>query len=122
MNTQALLHTYYQGLARKEGWDSTLAEDFRFIGGDKTKPAPQVGKANYIQIIQRLSRLFTGVRVLKSFVDGDEAFVLATYTWTFPHGFTVEGAVAELWKIQDGKLQELTIFFDTLSFDRLAKG
>jgi hypothetical protein len=30
--------------------------------------------------------------------------------------------VAELWKAKDGKLQELTIFFDTGSFDRLAKG
>jgi len=26
------------------------------------------------------------------------------------------------WKAKDGKLQELTIFFDTGSFDRLAKG
>jgi ketosteroid isomerase-like protein len=122
MDTQTLLDTYYGGLARKEGWDSVLAEDFRFVGGDMTKPTPQIGKANYIQIVQRLSRLFTGVRVLKSFVDGDEAFVLATYAWTFPHGVNVEGAVAELWKIQNGKLQELTIFFDTQSFDRLTKG
>ena len=87
-----------------------------------TKPAPQVGRANYIQVIQRLSRLFVGVRVLKAFVDGDAAFVLASYAWTFPHGVNIEGAVAELWKVQDGKLQELTILFDTQSFDRLAKG
>jgi hypothetical protein len=41
---------------------------------------------------------------------------------TLPHAVNIQGSVAELWKAQNGKLQELTIFFDTGSFDRLAKG
>ena len=31
MTTQQLLDTYYKGLAQKSGWDSVLADDFRFI-------------------------------------------------------------------------------------------
>lgn len=122
MKTEELLDVYYQGLARKTGWDSVLAEDFRFIGGDMTKQTPTVGKEAYVMIIQRLSRAFSDVRVVKSFVDGDQALVLAQYDWTFPHAVSIKGSVAEYWKAQSGKLQELTIFFDTASFDRLAKG
>ncbi len=86
-------------------------EQFRSCNGDRV-----------LGIIQRLSQVFSAVLVVKSFIDGDEAFVLAFYDWTFPHAVNIQGWVAELWKAKDGKLQELTIFFDTGSFDRLAKG
>jgi hypothetical protein len=122
MTIRELLAVYYKGLARKTGWEAVLADDFRFIGGNMTKQTPVVGKDNYVATIQRLSQVFSEVRVVKSFVDGDEAFVLASYDWTFPHAVNIQGSVAELWKAKNGKLQELTIFFDTGSFDRLAKG
>jgi len=122
MNTVELLDIYYQGLVRRSGWESALAEDFRFIGGDMTRQEPTIGKPTYVRIIQGLSQRFSDVRVLKSFVDGDEAFVLAQYDWRFPKDVNVTGAVAEYWRVKDGKLWELTIFFDTGSFDRLAKG
>lgn len=122
MKIQELLDTYYEGLARKEGWDGVVAEDFRFVGGDMTKRTPAVGRAAYQQVIQRLSRLYSGLRVVKRFVDGDQAFVLVDYDWTFPQGTNLRGPVAEYWKAEGDKLQELTIFFDTLTFDRLTKG
>ena len=122
MTAQELLDTYYQGLARKSGWESVLAEDMRFIGGDMTRQDPAVGKATYVRIIQGLSQRFSNVRVVKSFVDGDQAFVLAEYDWHFPKDVSIKGAVAEYWKVKAGKLWELTIFFDTGSFDRLANG
>jgi hypothetical protein len=122
MTIRELLAAYYKGLARRTGWEAALADDFRFIGGNMTKQTPAVGKDNYVGIIQRLSQVFGAVRVVKSFVDRDEAFVLASYDWVFPHAVNIQGSVAELWKAKDGKLQERTIFFDTGSFDRLAKG
>ena len=122
MSIKQLLDTYYHGLARKSGWESTIADDFRFIGGDMTKQAPAVGKEIYTKIVQGLSTRFSDVKVLKTFVDGDEAFVLAQYDWIFPNGVNITASVAESWKAKNGKLWELTIFFDTGSFDRLAKG
>ncbi len=122
MTTQQLLDTYYQGLARKSGWESVLAEDFRFIGGDMTKPTPVEGRGTYNRVIQGLSRLYSGLQVVKAFVETDQAFVLVRYDWRFPQGINITGAVAEYWKVEGGKLSELTIFFDTGSFDRLTKG
>ena len=40
--------------------------------------------------------------------------MLAKYDYVFPDGKSINGGVAEVWKIKDGKLDALTIFFDTL--------
>ena len=122
MKTQELLNVYYQGLARNSGWESVLAEDFRFIGGDMTNRTPLVGRESYQRVIRRLSARYTGLRMVKAFVDGDQALVLVDYDWTFPGDVKVTGPVVERWLVENGRLQELTIYFDTLSFDRLVKG
>jgi hypothetical protein len=44
MTTRELLETYYKGLAKKRGWETVIADDFKFIGGDMTKTTPVVGK------------------------------------------------------------------------------
>ncbi len=121
MTTKELLEHYYSGLARKKGWDAYLADDFRFVGGDMTKSTPIVGKAAYIEVINRLSRLFTDCRVKEMYVGETTACVRANYDWVFPSGRDVNADVAEFWQVKNGKLDALTIFFDTLSFQTLTK-
>ena len=58
-----LLETYYKGFAAKSDWEGTIADDFRFTGGDMTNPTPVHGKEAYIQVIQRFSRVFSAMRV-----------------------------------------------------------
>ena len=58
VETKQLLEIYYSGLSRKQGWEAVISDDFKFVGGDMTKNTPIVGKANYIAIIDRFSRLF----------------------------------------------------------------
>lgn len=119
METKELLEAYYKGLAQKNGWESVIADDFKFIGGDMTKREPVVGKQAYIEILQRFGRLFNNMRVKEMYIQDDSAFVLANYDYVFPNGKAVNGDVAELWKAENGKLAELTIYFDTLSFQQL---
>jgi len=121
VDTKALLDGYYNGLQEGGGWQDLLDRDFRFIGGDMTKPEPMVGKEAYVAVLARFSRLFTAVRVDRMFVSENEAAVLATYSYRFPSGTSLPGSVAEFWKIENGKLKELTIFFDTLTFSRLTQ-
>jgi ketosteroid isomerase-like protein len=121
MNTKELLDTYYKGFAQKAGWESVISDDFKFIGGDMTKQTPIVGKDAYIQIIKRFSQLFTTMRVKEMMVADDHAYVRANYDYVFPGGKEIDGDVVELWKVKDGKLNTLTIFFDTLTFERLTK-
>jgi len=121
MNTKELLDAYYKGLDQKKGWDGTLSDDFSFIGGDMTKSTPIVGKQAYMEIIGRLSRLFDHLRVKEMVIEGDKAFVIANYDWMFPNGKKINGNVAEVWRVKNGKLDSLTIFFDTLTFQANSK-
>ena len=121
MNTKELLDAYYKGLGKKQGWETSISDDFKFIGGDMTKPGPVVGKQAYIEIINRLSKLFEQVRVKEMMVEGDKAFVIANYDWKFPSGKNINGNVAEIWKVKNGKLDSLTISFDTYTFQLNSK-
>lgn len=116
MTTKELLNTYYRGFAEKQGWETVISDDFKFVGGDMTKTDPAIGKQAYIDIIKRFSRLFQNMRVKEMIIDGDKACVIGNYDYVFPNGKSINGDVAEIWKIKDGKLAELIIFFDTLTF------
>ncbi|MBS0028061.1 nuclear transport factor 2 family protein [Chitinophaga sp. 22321] len=117
-STKQLLDFYYEGFARKSGWESVISDDFKFTGGDMTKTAPTVGKTAYIEVINRFSRVFQTMRVKDMIIDGTNACVIGSYDYTFPNGVSMNGNVAEIWKTKNGKLDSLTIFFDTLTFDR----
>ncbi len=121
MTTKELLETYYKGFAAKKYWESVISDDFRFTGGDMTNTTPVVGKQTYIEVIKRFSQLFTSMRVKEMIIGGDSACVIGNYDYVFPGGKEINGDVAELWKVKDGKLDSLTIFFDTLSFDLFTK-
>ena len=121
MTTKELLESYYKGFAQKSNWESVLSDDFKFIGGDMTKTTPVIGKAAYIEVIKRFSQLFTNMRVKQMMVDSDNACVIGNYDYVFPNGKSINGDVAEIWKIKNGKLDSLTIYFDTLTFSLNSK-
>lgn len=116
MTTEELLEIYYKGFAKKKDWDSVIADDFRFTGGDMVNPNTTTTKAGYIEVGKRFSQLFTSMRVKEMIVDGESACVIGNYDYVFPNGKSINGDVAEIWKAKDGKLSSLTIFFDTLTF------
>ncbi len=116
MTTRELPETYCKGFAQRQGWETVLSDDFKFVGGDMTKTVPIIGKQAYIDIIKRFSRVFQNMRVKTMIIDDDKACVIGNYDYVFPNGKSINGDVAEIWKIKDDKLAELTIFFDTLTF------
>lgn len=114
--TKQLLEIYYKGFAEKANWESVIAGDFRYTGGDITKQEPLTGKQAYIEVIKRFSQVFTAMRVKEMIIQGDTACVIGNYDFRFPSGQDINGNVAELWTAKNGKLQSLTIYFDTLTF------
>jgi ketosteroid isomerase-like protein len=116
-----LLEIYYKGFAEKANWESVIADNFQYVGGDMTKSEPLVGKQVYIEVIKRFSQVFTAMRVKEMIIQGDNACVIGNYDFRFPSGQEVNGNVSELWTAKNGKLQSLTIYFDTLTFANNAK-
>lgn len=115
-STRHLLEIYYKGFAEKSNWESVIAEDFLYIGGDMTNNVPVIGKQAYIEIIKRFSQRFQSMKVKEMIIEGAKACVLGNYDFQFPNGQKINGNVAELWTVKKGKLQSLTLFFDTLTF------
>jgi ketosteroid isomerase-like protein len=111
-----LLETYYKGFAEKTNWESVIADNFQYVGGDMTKREPLIGKQAYIEVIRRFSKLFTDMRVQEMIIQGDHACVIGNYDLRFPNGQQINGNVAEIWTSKNDKLQSLTIYFDTLTF------
>jgi ketosteroid isomerase-like protein len=114
--TQQLLNAYYKGFAAKADWEGTIADDFEYIGGDMNNVKPVVGKQAYIEIIKRFSQRFGAMRVKQMITDGEKASVIANYDFQFPNGQKINGNVSENWTVKNGKLQSLTLYFDTLTF------
>ena len=121
VTTKELLNIYYKGFAEKANWESVIADDFQFIGGDMTKTEPIVGKEAYIQVIKRFSQLFQSMKVKEMIIQGDNACVIGNYDYLFPNGQKINGNVAEVWTIKNEKLKSLTIYFDTLTFANNSK-
>ncbi len=114
--TKKLLETYYKGFAEKANWESVIADDFEYVGGDMNNIQPVVGKQAYIEIIKRFSQRFDTMRVKKMVVEEDQASVIGNYDFVFPNGVKVNGNVSENWTVENGKLKSLILYFDTLTF------
>ena len=117
-----LLKTYYKGFAEKSHWEDVIADDFRYVGGDMANSEALVGKQAYIEVIKRFSQVFSAMRVKEMIVQGDTACVIGNYDLRFSNGREINGNVAEIWTAKKGKLQSLTIYFDTLTFANNSKG
>lgn len=114
--TRQLLEIYYKGFAQKSNWESVIADDFQYIGGDMTKTEAVIGKQAYIEVIKRFSQVFKTMRIKEMIIQEDKACVIGNYDLRFPNGKEINGNVAELWAVNDDKLQSLQIYFDTLTF------
>ena len=114
--TRSLLETYYKGFAKKANWENVIADNFEYIGGDMTNRQPIIGKQAYIEIIKRFSQRFESMNVKQMIIEGDTASVIGNYDFQFPNGYHINGDVAEFWTVRNGKLQSLTLYFDTLTF------
>jgi ketosteroid isomerase-like protein len=114
--TRQLLEIYYKGFAEKSNWESVIADNFEYVGGDMNNKQPVIGKQAYIEIIKRFSQRFESMRVNQMIIEGDKASVIGNYDFQFPNGHKINGNVAEFWTVKNGKLQSLTLYFDTLTF------
>ena len=120
-STKLLLETYYKGFKAKANWESVIADDFQYTGCDITKTEPLIGKQTYVEVIKRFSQVFTTMRVKEMIIQGNNACVIGNYDFRFPNGQEINGNVAEFWTSKNGKLQSLTIYFDTLTFANNSK-
>jgi ketosteroid isomerase-like protein len=110
-----VLANYYDDLAQKrEGWQSLLSGEVVFTGPGKTHR----GQDAFINTLNNFMRRVKTMNV-KQVIGGDEhAAAIVNYDLISPQGTMFNIDVAEIWKVENGKLDSLAIFFDTAAFTR----
>jgi ketosteroid isomerase-like protein len=106
------VENYYKGVAKKDGWQSLIADDIAFTRpGSSTK-----GKDAYVEATTRFLRMVNTSSVKELIIEDNKIFALVHYELLSPKGNRASSDVAELLTVKDGKISTFTIFFDTAAF------
>jgi ketosteroid isomerase-like protein len=115
MTTPDIIRHFYDSLADKtDGWQRDLAADVVFA--DASKRLHAEGRAAFIQSFSGFLRAVERVEVRQLIVDGNDAAAVVRYDYVSPTGAKLRQDDAEIWKIVDGKVTALTIYFDITEF------
>ncbi len=108
-----LLGKYYNWLPKKGDWGSLLSDDFLLTG---TVVKESKGREAYMS--NNFFRVILGLRVKNMIMEGDSACAVVNYDLVSPKGNKFSADVAEIWKVRDGKLVSVAIYFDTAYFQK----
>ena len=117
MATAGIVQDYFAALARKDGWESFLAEDFAFTSC--TSPNKRLsGKDAYLAATRRFFSMVSSLEVRQLMVDGRNACALTRYRLQPPGSAAFQSDVAEVFSVRDGKIASLAIYFDTAPYPK----
>ncbi len=108
-----LLKQYYDGLANKGDWHSMLSENILLTG---TIAKESIGKENFVN--NNFFKMVRSLKVKNMIVENDGACAVVHYDLLSPKGKSFTSDVAEIWKVKNGKLESLEIYFDTAQFQK----
>lgn len=88
-----------------------------FVG--RTSPERRIeGRDAYIHATKRFFSMIVGVEVRDLLVDDDRACALTRYRLRPPSGAEFQSDVAEVFRVTDGKIDSLAIYFDTAPYPK----
>ncbi len=115
MTIQEIIQSFYDGLAQKnDSWQKHLSEDVVFT--DSGLNIHEEGKEAFLQSFNNFLKAVEAVRVKQMIGEDNDACVIASYDFVSPKGNKLTQDVAEIWKVKDGELSSLTIYFDLTAF------
>jgi ketosteroid isomerase-like protein len=117
MGTREIIQGYFAELQQRGRWESFLADDLKFTSF--TSPAKEVaGKAAYLDSTRRFFSMIQSVAVRDLIIEGEQACALTRYQLQAPSGTTFQSDVAELFRVRNGNIVALAIYFDSAPFPK----
>ena len=117
MTTKDTIQRYFDSLGKKSGWEAFLADDMTFTSFGS--PMKQVkGKDAYLETTKRFFSMIAAVELRDLIVDGDKTCALTRYDLQAPGGRAFDSHVAEVFKVRNGKISSLAIYFDSGPFPK----
>ncbi len=115
MTVKEIIQGFYAGLAQKnDAWQTNLAPDVLF--SDASHRLHAEGKGAFIQSFTPFLRSVEKVQLEQLIVEGAMACAVVSYDYISPQGGKLHQEDAEVWKVVDGKIAALTIYFDITEF------
>ena len=115
MTTADIIRQFYDSLASKtDAWQQGLADDVVF--SDASKKLRAEGRDAFIQSFAGFLHAVEHVQLQQLIVDGTNAAAVVSYDYVSPTGGKLHQDDAEIWKIVNGKIAALTIYFDITEF------
>lgn len=117
MSTRDTIQRYFDALKNKKPWESFLADDMTFTS--VVVPIKQAtGRSAYVESTKRFFSMIVAVEVREMIVEGNKACALTRYELRPPIGNTFSSDVAEIFTVRGGKIESLSIYFDTSPFPK----
>lgn len=115
MQVNEVITSFYASLALKnDEWQKNLSEDVVF--SDASNKLHAEGRDAFIRSFTPFLRGVENVRMKQLIVEGGNACAVVSYDYLSPKGTRWHQDDAEVWKIVDGKIAALTIYFDITEF------
>jgi ketosteroid isomerase-like protein len=117
MTTKNTVESYFKSLAKRDGWDEYLSDDVAFTS--YTAPNRKLsGKATYLTATRNFYNSIQSFELRELVVEGDTACALTHYQLQRPDGTSFASDVAEIFKVTDGRITSLGIYFDSAPFPK----
>lgn len=115
MTAREIIESFYNSLNRKDdGWHKDLAPDVKF--SDASGKLNAEGKEAFIQSFTSFLRGVEKVQLKQLIVEGNNAAAVVGYDYMSPKGNRMHQDDAEVWRVVDGTIAALTIYFDITEF------
>ncbi len=121
MTTQDVIQSFYRSISNKDDqWKEFWSDDAVFSDASQTLFAK--GKDAVIQSFTPFIKGVVGLKVSEIIVEGEKACFIISYTYVNSKKENLNQDVAEVWKVRDGKLANLTIYFDLTVYRSFMRG
>ncbi|MCL4530812.1 MAG: nuclear transport factor 2 family protein [Chloroflexi bacterium] len=105
---------------KDDHWQELYNDDAVFSDASQTLNAK--GKAAVIQSFIPFLKGVDKVKVKQMITEGDDVCAIVSYDYINPKGARMNQDVAEVWKLKNGKLAKLTIYFDLIAYRDFMRG
>lgn len=113
--TKRTVEAYLADLASGDRWERHFAEDVVFTSHGT--PAKRVaGRAAFLESTAGFYGMIEGVEVQRVLVDSGAACALTRYRLRSPEGDAFTSDVAELFTVNAGRIDSLSIVFDSAPY------
>lgn len=115
MSEKEIIERFYNDLNKKsDEWQNNIDENVAF--SDASGKLNANGKNAFVQAFTSFLRAVEKVQLKQLIIAGESACAVVSYDYISPTGNKLHQADAEIWKIENGKIVSLTIYFDITEF------